>query len=65
MDKAMIFGITVISSVIIGGFVQSGIELAIKAQDKQNEQKSWQEGFDAGREFQRMLDQATSLSGQN
>lgn len=61
MDKAVVLGIGVISSVIIGGFIQSGIELAIKAQDKQNEQKAWQEGFDAGREFQRMLDNAMNL----
>lgn len=61
MDKAAILGISVISSVIIGSFIQSGIELAVKAQDKQNEQKAWQEGFDAGREFQRMLDNAMNL----
>jgi len=61
MDKAVVLGIGVISSVIIGSFIQSGIELAVKAQDKQNEQKAWQEGFDAGREFQRMLDNAMNL----
>ncbi len=61
MDKAVVLGISVISSVIIGSFIQSGIELAVKAQDKQNEQKAWQEGFDAGREFQRMLDNAMNL----
>lgn len=61
MDKAVVLGVSVISSVIIGSFIQSGIELAVKAQDKQNEQKAWQEGFDAGREFQRMLDNAMNL----
>ena len=61
MDKAFVLGVGVISSVIIGSFIQSGIELAVKAQDKQNEQKAWQEGFDAGREFQRMLDNAMNL----
>ena len=61
MDKAVVLGISVISSVIIGSFIQSGIELAVKAQDKQNEQKAWEEGFDAGREFQRMLDNAMNL----
>ena len=61
MDKAVVLGISVISSVIIGSFIQSGIELAIKAQDKQNERKAWEEGFDAGREFQRMLDNAMNL----
>ena len=61
MDKAVVFGVGIISSIIIGSFVQSGIELAIKAQDKQNERKAWEEGFDAGREFQRMLDNAMNL----
>lgn len=61
MDKAVVLGVSVISSVIIGSFIQSGIELAIKAQDKQNERKAWEEGFDAGREFQRMLDNAMNL----
>ena len=61
MDKAVVLGISVISSVIIGSFIQSGIELAVKAQDKQNERKAWEEGFDAGREFQRMLDNAMNL----
>ena len=61
MDKAVVFGVGIISSIIIGSFVQSGIELAIKAQDKQNERKAWEEGFDDGREFQRMLDNAMNL----
>lgn len=65
MDKAMIVGISIISSVIIGGFIQSGIELAVKAQEQKNDQKTWQEGFDAGREFQRMLDQAMNLQSNN
>lgn len=56
MEKAITVGIYALTACIVGSFVESAIENIAKMNFEQAKTDAYNEGFDAGREMQRMFD---------
>ena len=56
MEKAITLGIYAITACIVGSFIQSAIESVAKMNLEQEKMDSYNAGFDAGKEMQKMLD---------
>lgn len=60
MEKAITVGIYALTACIVGSFVQSAMESVAKMNLEAEKVKSYNEGFDVGRELQKMVDKIFS-----